>query len=122
MSTKETRKNDMICGLTADERAALSRGLAALPDTMPPRVVWHRIREQAEAEGLSRRPVPSRRAYVFAGTGIAAAIALVAILLPRLAGMPGVEFSAVPDNLVVSNPPINTLQSLMVESRQPTTS
>jgi hypothetical protein len=32
----ETRKHEMICGLTADERVALSRGLAALPDTMPP--------------------------------------------------------------------------------------
>ena len=114
----ETRKHEMICGLTADERVALSRGLAALPDTMPPRVVWHRIREQAAAEGLFRRPLPSRRAYAFAGTGIAAAIALMAILLPRLAGTPGVEFSAVPDNVVVSNPPVNTLQSLMVESQQ----
>lgn len=114
----ETRKTDMICGLTADERVALSRSLAALPDTMPPRVVWHRIREQAEAEGLFRRPTPRRRTYAFAGTGIAATIALIALVLPRFANTPGDEFSAVPDNRVVSNQPINTLQSLMVESQQ----
>ena len=44
----------MICGLTADERDALREGLGRLPDTMPPRIVWDRIREQAEAEGLIR--------------------------------------------------------------------
>ncbi len=114
----ETRKNDMICGLTADERLALSAGLVALPDTMPPRVVWHRIREQAEAEGLFRRPRTGRRAYWYAGAGVAAAIALMAIALPRLTGAPGAGFSAIPDNLVVSNPRVDTLESLMVESRQ----
>lgn len=113
-----TRKNEMIFGLTADERIALSAGLAALPETMPPRAVWHRIREQAEAEGLFRRPMSGRRAVWAAGAGLAAVLAIVAIALPRLTGAPGAGFSAVPDNLVVSNPPINTLESLMVESRQ----
>ena len=46
------KEDEMICALTADEHVALQAGLSALPDTMPPRVVWQRIREQAEAEGL----------------------------------------------------------------------
>ncbi len=109
----------MICGLTADERAALSAGLAALPGTMPPRAVWHRIREQAEAESLFRRPMTVWRDYSIAGAGVAAAIALVAFALPHFTGAPGdAGFSAVPDNLHVSNPQNNTLESLMVESRQ----
>jgi hypothetical protein len=55
------KDEEMICGLTADERAELQRSLAALPDTMPPRIVWERIREQGEAEGLLRRPGVQRR-------------------------------------------------------------
>jgi hypothetical protein len=47
--TKDVKDEEMICGLTADERDALRNGLLGLPDTMPPRAVWHRIREQAEA-------------------------------------------------------------------------
>jgi hypothetical protein len=43
---------EMICGLTVAERDVLLQGLDDLPDTMPPRIVWDRIREQAEAEGL----------------------------------------------------------------------
>ena len=50
--TKDAKDEEMICGLTADERNVLRDGLRGLPDTMPPRAVWHRIREQAEAEGL----------------------------------------------------------------------
>ena len=50
------KDDEMICALTADEQLALSRGLAALPETMPPRDVWRRIREQGEAEGLLREP------------------------------------------------------------------
>ena len=47
----EQEEDEMICGLTVDERDVLLRGLNDLPDTMPPRIVWDRIREQAEAEG-----------------------------------------------------------------------
>ena len=47
------KDDEMICALTADEQIALRAGLAALPDTMPPRDVWQRIREQGEAEGLT---------------------------------------------------------------------
>ena len=48
--TSEEKDEEMICGLTADERVALRQGLNELPDTMPPRAVWQRVREQAEAE------------------------------------------------------------------------
>ena len=41
----------MIYGLTADERDALQQGMRGLPDTMPPRIVWQRVREQGEAVG-----------------------------------------------------------------------
>jgi hypothetical protein len=51
--SSETRDEEMICGLTADERDFLRRGLDELPDTVPPRAVWDRIREQAEAEGIT---------------------------------------------------------------------
>lgn len=115
----DKRTDEMICGLTADERSTLRTGLEALPQTMPPRAVWHRIREQADAEGLIRRPQPKRHWHWYAGAGVAATIALAAILLPPFTGAPEPEFSAVPDNRIVSNPaPVNALDALMVESRQ----
>ena len=46
--SKDKKEKEMICGLTADERDMLQHELRALPDVMPPREVWHRIREQAE--------------------------------------------------------------------------
>ena len=56
----DRKDEEMICTLTAEEQRALQAGLSGLADTMPPRAVWHRIRAQAEAEGLLR----SRRAIV----------------------------------------------------------
>ena len=44
------KDDDMIYGLTADERELLQSGLMSLPETMPPRAVWDRIKEQGEAE------------------------------------------------------------------------
>lgn len=116
----ETRVDEMIYGLTADERDVLRAGLRALPDTMPPRAVWHRIREQAEAEGLIGRPAAKRRSFWYGGAGLAAAAVLVAVLLsPPLPRTATPEFSAVPDNRVLSNStPVNVLEALMVESRQ----
>jgi hypothetical protein len=107
----------MIYGLTADERSALRAGLHALPDTMPPRAVWHRIREQAEAEGLLRRRTAGRAPRWLAGAGIAAALALAALLVREQAGVPETEFPVIPDQTAQSNP-VDTLQALMVESRQ----
>ena len=81
MSSDE-KDEEMICALTADEYAALKKGLDELPETMPPRDVWHRIRAQAEAEGLVSQPGRSRRWY--AGVGVAAAALLAAIILPNV--------------------------------------
>jgi hypothetical protein len=115
----EARNDDVICGLTADERQVLRAGLDALPDTMPPRVVWHRIREQAEAEGLLQRKGGRRYRHWYAGAGLVAAAALLAVLVPSPQRVIEPEFSAVPDNRTVSNiSPPSALDALMVESRQ----
>ena len=115
----DRKDEDMICGLTADEFAALQRGLRSLPETMPPRVVWRRIVEQAEAEGLVRRPLGQRRSTWYAGFGIAAAALLVAVMLPNFVGGPAETFSPVPDNVPSNSIGGQTvLQTLMVESRR----
>ena len=118
MSSDE-KDEEMICGLTADERDLLQRELRALPDVMPPREVWHRIREQAEAEGLIGR-TPLRRPMTWhGGLGLAAAVALVAVVVPFM--------MQAPERTSVTEPPltgptnlieVNALQALMVESRQ----
>ncbi len=113
------RKDDeMICALTADERAALTSGLHALPDTPPPRVVWQRIRMQGEAEGLlRRRNVMQRPSAWYAGVGVAAAALVVAVVLPGIRQEP--VGTTVPDT--VATPvavQLTTLQTLMHESRQ----
>ncbi len=78
------REEAMIAGLTIDEHDALKRGMRSLPETMPPRVVWERIREQADAEGLfvERKKPAVRRWYL--GGGLAAAVAVIAISVPSL--------------------------------------
>ncbi len=113
------KEEEMICALTADEYDALQNGLREIPDTMPPRAVWQRIREQAEAEGLIDKPRMQRRSTWFTGAGLAAAAVLVVVLLPGVINPPGEKFSVVPQN--VSETPVaqlTVLQTLMVESRQ----
>ncbi len=118
----DTRKDDerddeMIFGLTADERRTLLAGLDALPDTMPPRAVWNRIREQGEAEGLLRDPRAKSRNGWLDGAGLAAAAALVAVIVakaPDETTFPTVPPADVADNAVAGS----TLRALMVESRQ----
>lgn len=113
------KEKEMICALTADEYDALQKGLRELPDTMPPRAVWHRIREQAEAEGLLDKPRLQRRSTWYAGAGLAAAAVLAVIIIPGVVNRPGDEFSVVPQN--VSETPVaqlTVLQTLMVESRR----
>ena len=109
----------MICGLTADERKLLHLELNALPDVMPPRAVWHRIREQAEAEGLIGQRPMRRPMTWYGGVGLAAAVALAAVLVPLMMNTPEPEIVTEPPVTALTNTvPVNALQALMVESRQ----
>ena len=113
------KEDEMICALTAEEYAALRGGLRALPDTMPPRDVWHRIREQAEAEGLMRqRNVMQRPSTWYAGVGVAAAALVVAVML-RGVVQETPDMTTVPTDAVTSSPlQLTTLQTLQRESRE----
>ncbi|MEM6513949.1 MAG: hypothetical protein AAF660_13130 [Pseudomonadota bacterium] len=113
------KDDDMIYGLTADEHVALRDGLNRLPETMPPRVVWERIREQAEAEGL----VTTRRStrHWFVGSGIAAAMLLAVLVLPSQDPDDSTVANnamTVPQALPSNDNALTGLQALMVESRQ----
>lgn len=117
--SKDRKDKEMICGLTADERDLLQQELRALPEVMPPRDVWHRIREQGEAEGLIKQSAMRRPMSWNGGLGLAAAVALMAIVVPAIISH---------DDASVTEPPlvseadgvaqVNALQALMVESRQ----
>ena len=112
------KEDEMICALTAEEHAALQTGLDALPDTMPPRVVWQRIREQAEAEGLIAEKGMRKRSVWYMGAGLAAAALVAAVMMPMLLQNPVEPLPTVPDSVGTSTPvPLNTLQTLMTESR-----
>jgi hypothetical protein len=117
--TKDVKDEEMICGLTADERYALRDGLRGLPETMPPRAVWHRIREQAEAEGLIQKPVARRPSTWYLGGSIAAAIVVAVLVVPgRFESEPEV-YPTIPESVGSSSPiKLNTLQTLMTESRE----
>jgi hypothetical protein len=113
------KEDEMICALTAKEHAALQSGLNALPDTMPPRVVWERIREQAEAEGLIAARGVQKRSGWYMGIGLAAAALVAAVMMPGILQEPANPGSIVPDNVGSSSQvPLNTLQTLMTESRE----
>ena len=117
--SSDKKDEEMICGLTANERDLLQLELKALPEVMPPRAVWHRIREQAEAEGLvNQRPL--RRPMTWhGGLGLAAAVALTAVLVPVISNTPEPGSVTVPPATDAANlVQINALQALMVESRQ----
>jgi len=117
--TKDVKDEEMICALTADERDALRAGLLGLPDTMPPRAVWHRIREQAEAEGLIVRPVARRSSTWFLGASLAAAILLAVLVVPGMLRNEPEIFPTTPETVGSSSPiRLNTLQTLMTESRE----
>jgi hypothetical protein len=113
------KDDEMICALTADEYTALQKGLRTLPETMPPRDVWQRIREQGEAEGLlSQRNVMQRPSTWYAGVGVAAAAVLAAVIVPGLWPQSS-DITTVPTNAVTTSPvQLNMLQTLMNESRQ----
>jgi hypothetical protein len=118
--TSNTKDEEMICGLTVSEREVLQQGLRDLPDTMPPRIVWDRIREQAEAEGLLRAPAAARPSTWMAGLAIAASVVLAVILVPRLTSTPELEPTVTEPQ--VSNAgnelQLTALQALMVQSQR----
>lgn len=114
MSSEE---KEMNCVLSRDEQMALRSGLAALPDTMPPRVVWDRIREQADAQGLLRAAASKRTPIWKLGLGVAAAAALVVLVMP-LQNPPTVGTTEPPVAALTNEVEVNALQALMVESRQ----
>lgn len=118
MMTGDSKDEEMIYGLTVDEHDALQRELRELPDTMPPRAVWQRIREQAEAEGLFKRPMTRRPSTWYAGIGLAAAIAFAALIVPGLNDNLQRDLPTLPENLPTNTTQLTALQALMVESRQ----
>lgn len=111
----------MNCGLNVAERDLLQAKLRELPDTMPPRVVWQRIEQQARAEGLLFGSRHQQRMQWLVGAGIAAAVALAALRLPFLAG-PVSEpptFGTEPPLIEASNNNgLHVVNALMVQSQQ----
>ena len=117
--SKDKKDKEMICGLTADQRDLLQQELRDLPEVMPPRDVWLRIREQAEAEGLIRQGRMRRPLTWNGGLGLAAAAALVAIMVPlRISDPQPTGVTEPPVTQATSQPQVSALQALMVESRQ----
>jgi hypothetical protein len=116
----ETKDEEMICGLTADERDVLMRGLNTLPETMPPRVVWNRIREQAQAEGLIRTTATQRPSTWLAGFAVAATVVLAVTVVPKIMNAPDLDAQYTePPALVNDNRvEVTALQALMVQSQQ----
>jgi hypothetical protein len=117
--SEDRKDKEMICGLTADERGLLQRELSALPEVLPPREVWQRIREQAEAEGLVEKKVVRRPMTWNIGLGIAAAIALAAVLVPAFLSRHDPSMTEPARVATSADPgPANGLRALMVESRE----
>jgi hypothetical protein len=113
------KEEAMIAGMTASEHDALQAGLRELPDTVPPRAVWDRIREQAEAEGLLQSPRRRASHQWYLGAGLAAAAAIVAITLNPLAPTAVEEPLATVPASEPTNPPVSSrLNVLRAESSQ----
>ena len=116
----ETKDEEMICGLTADERDVLMRDLNALPETMPPRAVWNRIREQAQAEGLIRTTATQRPSTWLAGFAVAAAVVLAVTVVPKIVNAPDLDsqYTEPPALANDNRVEVTALQALMVQSQQ----
>jgi len=114
------KDDEMICALTAEEHAALQTGLRELPDTMPPRDVWRRIREQAEAEGLIKEKGLRKHSNWYTGVGLAAAALMAAVVLRGFMQVPVDDPGTIVPDMGGSQPPVQltTLQTLMTESRE----
>jgi hypothetical protein len=118
--SNEGKDEEMICGLTVDERDLLLRELNDLPETMPPRIVWNRIREQAAAEGLIRTTAMQRPSNWFGGLAIAATVVMAVILVPRWTSTPelGPSMTEPQTTAAEKSLGITVLQALMVQSQQ----
>ena len=125
MTDRSIQDDDVNCGLTIAERDCLQSRLRKLPDTMPPRAVWQRIEAQAQAEGLLRRPRLPERLRWMAGSGIAAAVVLAVLNLPRGelpdgSAVTGAD-SALPTvpeyNGSAEDPALMSINALMVQSQ-----
>lgn len=112
----DKQDEDMICALTADEHVALQEGLRSLPDTMPPRSVWLRIREQAEAEGLLTQPKARTHNKWYAGVGLAAAALMAAVMMPGMQSQTG--GITVPDATLTNTANLSNLAVLQAYSRR----
>jgi len=115
--SNDEKDPEMICALTADEHAALQRGLRSLPLTMPPREVWTRIRQQAEAEGLLTVPAARSHGKWYAGIGLAAALALAAVMLPGNQDVIN-PATVVPQGATSNSTDLSNLRALQVQSRE----
>jgi len=100
--SNDRKEEEMICALTADEHVALQEGLRGLPETMPPREVWLKIREQGEAEGLLTQRGARRHNRWYGGVGLAAAAVMAAVM------MPGTQLDTTPANVVPQELPTNS--------------
>jgi len=118
--SNEGKDEEMICGLTVDERDILLRELNDLPETMPPRIVWNRIREQAEAQGLIRTTAVQRPSAWLGGLAIAATVVMAVIMVPRLTSTPELSPTMTEPQATADENPlgITALQALMVQSQQ----
>jgi len=115
--SNEQKDEEMICALTAEEAGVLQRGLHELPQTMPPRDVWHRIREQAEAEGLLRTPRPRVHRNWYAGAGLAAAAVLAVVFMPVAPDVSD-PIRVVPEGPTSNSTDLSGIRALMVQSQQ----
>ena len=116
--SNDEKEEEMICALTADEHVALREGLRSLPDTMPPRNVWLRIREQAEAEGLLTQPKARTHNKWYAGVGLAAAAVMAAVMMPGVQTPTDGESVTVPDAAVTNTVDLSNLAVLQAYSRR----
>ena len=115
--SNDSKEEEMICALTADEHVALQGGLRALPETMPPRDVWLRVREQAEAEGLLTQRAARKHNKWYAGVGLAAAALMAAVMMPGIQN-PTSSNPAVPNNDVSNVADLSNLGVLQAYSRK----
>ena len=115
--SNDGKEEEMICALTADEHVALQEGLRALPETMPPRDVWLRIREQAEAEGLLIQRAGRNFSRWYTGVGLAAAAVMAAVMMQGndLGTSPA---NVVPQELPTNSRPLDNLGVLQAYSRR----